>query len=101
MQTILLIANLAVASIGALLILRKVNTMSAATDRIAAEVAEGTEVGQSAIRLITGLAQQIRENAEDPAALNALADSLDANNAALAEAVAANTPSAPAEGDDA
>jgi hypothetical protein len=46
----------------------------------------------SAIALIAGLAQQIRDAADEPAKLNALADELDAKANVLAAAVQANTP---------
>jgi hypothetical protein len=54
-----------------------------------------TEIGttvDSAVTLITGLAQQIRDLQNDPVALAALANSLDAKANELAAAVAANTP---------
>lgn len=63
---------------------------------ITAEIAQNTDVVVSAITLLSNLSTQIRELSTDPAALQALADQIDANNSALAEAVAANTPAAPA-----
>ncbi len=69
--------------------------MSAELDRLTTEVAETRNVVDSAILLIKSLADQIRDNADDPAALNALADTLDAQQADLAEAVAANTMPSP------
>jgi len=68
-----------------------------ATDlaRITAAVERDETVNQSAITLLTQLSQLIRDNAEDPAALNALADRLDAQQQALADAIVANTPVAP------
>lgn len=65
--------------------------MSAQLDRLTAEVAEAKSVSESAVALLGGLAQQIRDMKEDPAALAALADELDASTNALGEAVAANT----------
>lgn len=70
-------------------------TMSAALDRLTREVSETKEVAASAVAMIEGLAQQIRDLKDDPAALEALANELDASQAALAAAVAANTPSEP------
>lgn len=67
-------------------------TMSAELDRLTTEVTETATVIDSAIVLIGGLAQQIRDLQNDPAALSALADSLDAKQAELAAAVAAGTP---------
>lgn len=60
--------------------------------RLTQEVSENTAVINSAITLINGLAEQIRALSTDPAALNALADQLDAQSNALASAVAENTP---------
>ncbi len=70
-------------------------SMSAALDKITGEVTETKSIIESAVTLINGLAQQIRDLSEDPAALNALADDLDASSKSLADAVAANTPAAP------
>lgn len=75
-----------------LIILWKVNDMSAALARLQTEVAEQTAVVESVLTLIDGLSTAIRENAEDPAALNAIADQLDENSNKLAAAVATNTP---------
>lgn len=66
--------------------------MSAELERLTTEVTEIGAVVDSAVTLINGLAQQIRDLATDPAALNALADELDTKANALAAAVAANTP---------
>lgn len=60
--------------------------------RLTTEVQEMAGVVDSAVALINGLAQQIRDLATDPAALNALADSLDSKAGELAAAVAANSP---------
>jgi uncharacterized protein YoxC len=52
----------------------------------------------SAVALLAGLSQQLKDAiaANDPAALQAIVDGLDANKAELAAAVTANTPAAPA-----
>jgi TolA-binding protein len=60
--------------------------------RLQTEVTEMAGVVDSAIVLINGLAQQIRDLAGQPAELAKLADDLDAKAGALAAAVAANTP---------
>lgn len=60
--------------------------------RLTQEVSENTTVIGSAIALLRGLADQIRELSTDPAALNALADQLNQNEQDLAAEVAANTP---------
>lgn len=72
----------------------RIETMSAALNRLTAEVAENTNTTASAKALISGLAQQIRDNAGNETALNKLADELDASGADLAGAVAENTPAA-------
>lgn len=66
--------------------------MSAELRRLQAETAEITTVVDSAVAMIEGLAAQVRDNANDPAALNALADQLDANANRLGAAIASNTP---------
>jgi hypothetical protein len=60
--------------------------------RLATEVSASSTVMASAATLITGLAASLRDHAEDPAAINALADELDTNATALGAAVTANTP---------
>lgn len=74
---------------------------SEALARITAEVSEIKTAAESAVALIGSLAQQIRDNATDPVALNALADELDTTSTALAAAVTANTPDAPVPADPA
>lgn len=58
-------------------------------------VAEVESVDQSAIVLIQGLATQIAAIKDDPVAIQALADRLNAKSAELAAAVTANTPPTP------
>lgn len=77
--------------------LRKMSTASeAALARLTASVAANTTVDQSILDLVTRLAQEVRDNANDPAALNALADQIDADAQRITEAVNANTPAPPA-----
>lgn len=64
-------------------------------DALTAEVTRNTEVDQSAIALITGLAAKIETLKNDPVALQALADSMRGSTDQLAAAVVANTPAAP------
>jgi peptidoglycan hydrolase CwlO-like protein len=82
----------------------EIHHMAGELDALTREVAENKSVMESAATLLTNLSAQIRALATDPAKLQALADSLDANSAALAAAVAANTPAdeppAPAPGDE-
>lgn len=61
-------------------------------DALTAEVTNTNTVEESAITLISGLAQQILDHVNDPAALTALAASLKDESAKLAAAVTANTP---------
>ena len=75
---------------------KRIKCMNQAFERLTTEVAELRGVNESAVALITGLAAQIRDAAGNEEALNALADSLDAETNRLADAVAANTPQAPA-----
>lgn len=63
--------------------------------RLQDAVTRDNTVNQSAITLLANLAQLVRDTAGDPAAVNALADQLDAQQQALADAVVANTPAAP------
>lgn len=60
------------------------------------EITENGDAIASAVALLGNLSQQIRDAGNDPAAIQALADQLDANTQALAQAVVANTPAAPA-----
>lgn len=69
--------------------------MAADLTRLTAAVERDSTVNQSAITLLNSLSQLIRDNATDPAALTALADQLDAQQQALADAVVANTPAQP------
>lgn len=73
-------------------ILERILIMSAALDRLTAEVAETKTAVASVLALVAGLAQQIRDNTDDPVALNKLADDLDAAQTEIADAVTANTP---------
>lgn len=78
----------------------KVNKMSASLDRITREVSESRQATESVLTLVSGLSDQIRDLKDDPAALEQLADDLDAQQGEIASAVTANTPAeapAPAE----
>lgn len=68
--------------------------MSATSDAMAkleAEVTEDTTVKESAITLLNGLSQFIKDNVGNPTALNDMANRLDAQSNALAAAIEANT----------
>lgn len=62
--------------------------------RLQADVEADTNAVNSATLLLGQLAQEIRDNADDPEALAALAEQLEANTASLSAAVTANTPGA-------
>lgn len=70
--------------------------MSKELDRLTASVAAEEGAVTSLTTLVTGLADLIRNSANDPAALNALADSLDAETATINAAVVANPLPTPA-----
>ena len=89
--------DLALAAINSLH--EKVDQMSQNLDSLKAAVAANTAVIGSAVALIGGLAEKLQtaiDAGADPAELQALADELRAQDTALAEAVAANTPADPA-----
>ncbi len=64
-----------------------------ALDDLQAQVHANTDLEQSAIELIQGIAQQLQEavNNNDSAALQALSQQLQSSAAALGSAIAANT----------
>lgn len=93
---IALTAIILVALAGTVAVVRmEMKDMSDALNRLTAEIAEQKTVIDGAVTLLASLAQQIRDNAGDEDALNALANSLDAQTNELATAVTANTPAAP------
>ena len=61
---------------------------------LTAAVTADTDAENSAITLLTTLASQLEAAKADPAAVQAIADQLNANASKLAAAVVANTPSA-------
>ena len=77
-------------------IIKGERTMAADLSALTDAVTNDTTVEQSAITLLEELAAEISAAANDPAAIQALADEVNANAAALAAAVTANTPAAPA-----
>jgi hypothetical protein len=78
------------------LLLKKDNLIMADLTKLTASVNNATTVEQSAITLIKGFSAELAAAGTDPVALKALGDSLDGETSALAAAVAANTPAAPA-----
>lgn len=76
-------------------IIRKVTHMSQQLDDLTTQVSANTSVIESALTLIQGLRQQIIDAGTDPAKLQALTDSLKAEDDKLAAAIADNTPASP------
>lgn len=69
--------------------------MSAAFDNLIIKVTAIEDRADALIALVNGIAQQLRDNATDPAAVNALADRLDAQTTEIQAAIDANTPTTP------
>jgi hypothetical protein len=61
---------------------------------LSAQVQENQDLEASAITLIQGIAAQLEAAKEDPAKVQALAESLKASAANLSAAIVANTPAA-------
>lgn len=68
-----------------------------AIENLRREVQESRDAVQSAIVLLQGLSQQIRDNVGNEAELQRLADDLDSQGTSLAAAVVENTPAADGE----
>lgn len=79
------------------LILQNQETTMATMDDLKASVARNTAVDTSIVTLLQGISQQLKDAQaqNDPAAIQAVIDQLDANTKTLSDAVTANTPSAP------
>lgn len=69
--------------------------MSVEMDALVAQVHANSDLLDSAVALINGIADRIAAAGVDPAALTALTDELRAKDTSLADAVTANTPPAP------
>jgi molecular chaperone GrpE (heat shock protein) len=69
-------------------------TIMTAMDDLNAAVQRNTDAESSVITLLQGISQQLKDAlaANDPAAIKAVIDKIDANTAAAAAAVVANTP---------
>ncbi len=76
-------------------LLKLENQEMADLTQITADVTANGDAVASAVTLLTQLHDEIVAAGTDPAALAALASSLEANTQALADAVVANTPAAP------
>lgn len=79
------------------LILSKLEIIMAKIDDLKAAVQRTTDAEDSVIVLLQGISQQLKDAvaANDPAQIDAVIASLDANTAKLASAVVDNTPAAP------
>lgn len=77
-------------------LLLKVDTIMGDTSRLTTDIAALSDGLDRAMSLLDSMAEQIRNiPASDQAALDALADSVEAKTAALADRVAADGPPAP------
>lgn len=76
---------------------RKADCIMANLQDLQAAVERDRTVTESAVTLLQGIAQQLRDAqaSNDPNAIQAVIDQIDANTNRMAEAVAANTPAAP------
>jgi uncharacterized coiled-coil DUF342 family protein len=77
------------------LIVKLGEQMSAQLDALTAQVERMKTTSQSVVALVKGLADQIQAMKDDPAALQALADSLRTDADAIDQAVHDNTPAQP------
>jgi hypothetical protein len=75
-------------------LLYRLETMKMNLDTLIEKVTNEKTQIDSLVTLTSGLAQQIRDNANDPAKLQQLADAIDANTKEIADGVIANTPQA-------
>ena len=75
---------------------KETSKMALDLTQLTADVQADTDAVNAAVKLLSTLSAEIAANVNDPAALTALASTLEAITAALAAAVAANTPAAPA-----
>jgi hypothetical protein len=78
------------------IVIRKENIMAGELDALTQAVADEETVDASVITLLGQLSAQITAAGTDPAKLSALTTRLQAQKQALADAVVANTPAAPA-----
>ncbi|MBS1803542.1 MAG: hypothetical protein JST28_09245 [Acidobacteria bacterium] len=93
-STLLGLINLALTIYLIVLVRKRSRSIMADLAQLETSVANETTVEQSAIALLNGLSQQLKDAlaSGDPARIQAIIDHVDANSAALAAAVTANTP---------
>lgn len=75
---------------------KELMNMSTEMDNLTAQVHANSDLLDSAVTLINGIANRITAAGVDPVALDALTTELKAKDEALAASVAANTPASPA-----
>ena len=80
------------------LLKKGITHMSLELDDLEIAVKENTDLDDSIVTLVNGLATQVAALKNDPVKLQALAVSLRAKSAAIAAAILANTEAAPTEG---
>ena len=73
------------------LLTERMNVMTAQMQSLTDQVTANNQVIESAITLINGIAAQLAAVKDDPVAIQALADSLAAEDTTLAAAITANT----------
>lgn len=76
---------------------RRLSRMANTLDDVQAQVALDKEIDSSAVKLIEGLVAKLAAAQGDPAQIAQILADMKANSAALAAAVTANTPAAPAQ----
>ena len=81
------------------IIVKEFKAMTQAFDDLQSEVHNVSDVVQSAVVLISGIADRVAAAGVDPVALQSLTDELHASADALAASVAANTPAEVAPAD--
>src|SRR5258708_4963652 len=80
----------------AMINVNKVDKIMATMQELTASVQRNTDVDESVLTLISGISTQLKDAqaSNDPAAIQAVIDQLDANTKRMADAVTANTPAA-------
>jgi chromosome segregation ATPase len=76
-------------------VLRQEKIMAADLTQLEAQVKANTDAEASAVTLLTQLSDMLKSAQNDPAKVQAIADSLKSSATALAAAIVANTPAAP------
>jgi len=79
-----------------IILIKEIQRMSDKMDQLAQEVAAEGTVVQSAVTLLDGISQQLKDAqaSNDPAAIQAVIDAVDTQKQQLADAITRNTPAA-------